>query len=101
MEGSWPKDEIDHRDGNASNNRFNNLREATRRENGQNRCTPSNNTSGFKGVCWHQKEKKWRARICANGECTELGLFESKDDAVTAYETAARECFGEFARIDG
>lgn len=63
MTGSWPKEHIDHINGNPSDNRFCNLREATRSQNMHNQGVCSNNTSGYKGVCWHKSNQKWEACI--------------------------------------
>ena len=56
--GEWPKDQIDHIDGNRQNNRISNLRCATNSENNRNRGPQSNNLSGYKGVSWHEGTKK-------------------------------------------
>lgn len=100
--GRWPTEEIDHRDCNPSNNRFANLRPATRKQNGSNRKRNRNNTSGFKGVSWRNKERRWRAQIRLPGtiKTIELGLFQGKKDAALAYDRAAVFYHGEFARLN-
>lgn len=85
VNGRWPKDEVDHRFGERSDNRPGEIREATRAEQCQNMKTRSDNKSGFTGVCWHPKTKKWRARIKVNGKYHSLGLFVTKEDANEAY----------------
>lgn len=90
--------EVDHIDGDGLNNRRVNLRMATARQNAQNRKTPTNNTSGHKGVYWSKKSGKWVARIKRDGRLSVLGYFTEKDDAAVAYAKAAGELFGEFAR---
>jgi hypothetical protein len=59
MTGNWPDDFIDHINRIKSDNRFVNLREATKAENAQNTNIQSNNTSGYKGVVWHKPNKNW------------------------------------------
>lgn len=98
--GEWPKDKIDHRDTNASNNRFKNLREATQAENACNTRRRSDNTSGLKSVGWHKQCSKWRARITKDGKEFHLGLFNNIEEAAAAYANAASEIHGEFARIE-
>ena len=90
--------QIDHIDNDGSNNDPTNLRLATNLQNSRNRGAQKNNTSGRKGVAWHDPSQKWRAEIAVNGKKRHLGLFESVDAASAAYEAAAREVNGEFYR---
>lgn len=99
MTGEWPVGVIDHRDGDALNNRWANLRLADKSLNAANMRTPKSNTSGRKGVTWLRREKKWLAQIKVNGRRRALGYFDDKDEAAAAYENAARASFGEFARV--
>jgi len=96
--GEWPTLEIDHRDGLKSNNRITNLREATRIQNSRNSKTSSSNTSGFKGVHWKSKIKKWAATITFNRKKQHLGYFTSPQSASETYEARATELFREFKR---
>jgi hypothetical protein len=89
---------VDHRDGDKMNCRRDNLRAATRAQNGFNRGADAKNTSGAKGVSWVKAKGKWRAEICANGKRQHLGYFAAKEDASEAYRIAANELHGEFAR---
>jgi hypothetical protein len=98
VHGEWPKYEIDHKDGNPDNNRLSNLREATRIQNTQNVKIHCDNRSGFKGVRWHPKTKKWQARIYTKGKTTYLGYFHSAEEGSDAYNKKAAELFGEFNR---
>jgi hypothetical protein len=80
-----PNQDIDHIDGNSLNNRIENLRAASRKQNGENRKGANkNNINGVKGVCWHEPSKKWCAYIRHNGKLMHLGLYESIDDAIAA-----------------
>lgn len=99
MYGKWPPELLDHANGNRTDNRLVNLREANRFENNRNRVTSQNNTSGFKGVTWHKYAKKWRAQIKAERKWRHLGYFDDAKEAYGAYCTAAKELHGEFARL--
>lgn len=96
MTGTLPMNLIDHKNRSPSDNRFVNLREATRRENACNSKRRSDNTSGHKGVSWSKLHGKWRAQITRNGTNTHIGLFVSIEDAIHAYQTEAKKLHGEF-----
>ena len=66
VHGEWPKNEVDHIDGNKSNNRIENLRDVTKSQNQQNRLKTKQNSSGYKGVFFHAKSNKWIAKITLN-----------------------------------
>jgi hypothetical protein len=90
--GDWPANEIDHIDGNKSNNQLSNLRDVSRQMNQQNQRRPhKRGGSGSLGVSMHQSTGKWRARIWTNGKNKSLGLFDTKDMASAAYAGAKRE----------
>lgn len=95
MTGRLPKDEVDHKNRKRADNRWENLREATRSQNGKNTGIYSTNTSGFKGVSWHKKNKKWCARIEVDGVRHHLGYFAEIEKAAQAYDAARIEYFGE------
>jgi hypothetical protein len=97
--GRWPDAEIDHVNGDKTDNRLSNLREATPSENKRNRVTQVNNTSGFKGVYWNKAAGKWRAQIYDNGKSYHLGHFDIAEEAYTAYCNAAKLMHREFARL--
>ena len=89
--GEWPKNQIDHRDGDGTNNRLENLRQATNAENSRNQKLNKRNTSGHKGVRWHVIGKKWNARIKIDGVEKSLGLFHKIEDAVEARKAAEKQ----------
>lgn len=97
--GRWPK-EIDHINGDPSDNRLCNLREATRLQQMANLKKPITNKSGKKGVSWHKKGRKWQVHIKVNGVNLYLGLFEDLEAAHAAYRNAAIENNGEYARAE-
>ena len=101
MTGKWPENDIDHINVARGDNRFSNLREATRSENLRNRGAQKNNTSGFKGVSWQKSSRKWDARINIHGKVVHLGYFDDPEDAYQAYCQAAKELHGEFYNIGG
>lgn len=97
--GAWPAEMVDHADGQPGNNKWVNLRAATRRENARNAKKGTHNTSGIKGVSWRKDEKKWRAQIRFGGRTVDLGRFESIDAAARAYAEASAQLHGQFGRL--
>jgi hypothetical protein len=95
-----PGFEIDHIDGDTLNNQRGNLRQATYGQNKVNTGLRRTNTSGYKGVVWHKQCLKWKAEITINSKNRHLGLFSTKEEAAKAYDKAALENFGEFARLN-
>jgi hypothetical protein len=95
--GVWPAADIDHVNGVRDDNRLINLREATRSENCRNRGATVNNRTGFKGVCWHKRCRKYQARIKVRGKDTYLGLFDTPEAAHAAYQSAVYDFHGAFA----
>ena len=91
---------VDHIDGDRLNNTRANLRAATRSQNGYNRGKTKSNTSGYKGVGWHKAAGKWAAFIQYDKIPKHLGLFKCKHEAARAYNNAALELHGEFARLN-
>lgn len=89
---------VDHHDTDGLNNARENLRWASYSENGGNARRRRDNRSGFKGVDFHNG--KWRARIRKDTVCYHLGHFGSARTAARVYDAAARELFGEFARVN-
>ena len=98
--GEWPVSFIDHKNGVPSDNRIANLRLCTQAQNMANSRRRKDNQSGYKGVSWLKKQKKWRAYITNNNFIMPLGTFERLEDAVAARREAAFRLRGEFARED-
>lgn len=91
----WPKDQLDHKDGNHLNNRIVNLREASNAQNLKNRKKHVTNKSGYTGVT--ARGKRWISQICVDNKVMHLGMFDTPEDAYTAYCRAAQIHHGEFA----
>lgn len=100
MHGVWPNLHIDHINRVRSDNRIENLREATRAQNQGNLPRYRNNTSGIKGVSLMKRDNKWRASIRVNGKPKNLGHFNTKEEAAEVYRKAAIARWGEFASLE-
>jgi hypothetical protein len=98
MTGKWPTRQIDHRDMDRANNRWENLREATNGQNQANRRAYANSRSGVKGVSWDKEKEKWRASIGVGGKVILIGRYDTIAEAKMAYDAAAIKYFGSFAR---
>lgn len=86
--GHWPKYQIDHINHIRTDNRWENLREVTRRENQRNVSLPSHNKSGHVGVFWNKQKSKWQARIIINNKQIHLGFFAELNNAIDARKNA-------------
>lgn len=91
--GEWPKHQIDHINGIRSDNRIENIRQATSAENCQNKIIQ--NTSGYPGVHLNSRLRKWIAKICINSQRIYLGVFDKSEDAYAAY-CAAKSKYHQF-----
>jgi len=94
-------DRVDHINGDGLDNRRANLRAADRIENGRN--MRPRGPSGFKGITFRKppwRGKPWHARISYDGKLHHLGCFDSPEEAARAYDAAAIQHFGEFARLN-
>ena len=87
----------DHIDRNELNNRRSNFREATVQENARNGSKRRTNTSGYIGVTWNKRKRKWFAQIMVNYKTISLGYFDDKEDAIRARLLGEVKYFGEFA----
>lgn len=90
---------IDHRNHDTLDNRRENLRVATSSQN-QGNGRYSYGRSQYRGVYWDGVRRRWRAQISIANRMRRLGSFESESDAAAAYNEAAVEHFGEFARLN-
>jgi hypothetical protein len=91
MRGEFPGGDIDHINGDRSDNRWVNLRIVTRSENQKNQSMHSNNTSGVNGVYWCKNRKKWHARIVADGKTSTIGFYADLSEAADARRNAEKE----------
>jgi hypothetical protein len=98
--GQWPDAEIDHANGDRSDNRLVNLRAASRSQNQRNVSSRDGSTSDYLGVSWDKHRGKWHAKVTSDGQQIHIGRFESEEDAARAYDAAARRYHGEFARLN-
>jgi hypothetical protein len=90
----------DHINHNKLDNRKSNLRVCTDLQNARNSTYRPNNTSGFKGVSLRKKYGTWSADIKINYFHKFLGYFSSPEEAAHAYDNAAKEIYGEFAKTN-
>jgi hypothetical protein len=91
---------VDHISGDTLDNRRCNLRLATGTQNQANRLLSRTSTSGFKGVYFRKATGKWSADLRAGKRHISLGSFSTPEEAANAYDIAAVEHFGEFARTN-
>lgn len=93
--GEIPTFNIDHINRIRSDNRIENLRlcKNNQKDNMQNRGLGSNNKSGHTGVCWSQREKRWKSYIKLNGQKKHLGTFLKKEDAIHKRIEAEKQLF--------
>jgi hypothetical protein len=89
--GKWPKEDIDHINGNKSDNRLANLREVDRSTNNENQRGPGNaNKTGFLGVYFNNQKQKYQAAIYVKGVKKHLGFFDAPEEGHQAYLKAKR-----------
>ena len=88
--GEWPKDEIDHINGDKSDNRICNLRDVNRAENTHNLPLSPRNKTGHVGLFFDKKRQKWQSRIMVGGSHKHLGYFSTKPEAIAARQAAQK-----------
>lgn len=94
--GEWPKNEIDHINGDPLDNRIENLRDVTHRINNCNRAKSKDKSSRYIGVCYNKhSKKKWKAQIRIDGQNLNLGHYDTEEDAAIARMNAQRK-FSQF-----
>lgn len=92
-------DQIDHINGDRSDNRWTNLRSVSVEQNNKNKAINSNNSSGVTGVYWDAKNSNWRAKIRVRGRAISVGSFALFEHAVAARKKA--ELLFEFSPTHG
>lgn len=89
--GHWPENEIDHINGIPDDNRTENLRDVTHKNNLRNQVRRKNNTSGMTGVRFYKPRDAWVASICVDGTHIHIGYFSTADEAQRARQKANLE----------
>lgn len=92
--------QVDHINRNKLDNRKSNLRLCTHAQNMVNVGLTKANKSGYKGVRWNERLRKWQASIRTCGKPRHLGLFDSREAAALSYNIAASRLHGEFAWLN-
>lgn len=98
--GLGPRECGDHDNRNTLDNRKNNLRKCNRNENVWNRNIQRSNRSGYIGVSWHKKTKKWQVRITNHGKRIHLGYFRNPKEAAKTYDESVKSIHGQFAVLN-
>jgi len=83
-----PPEFIDHINRVRTDNSIKNIRACTLSQNQSNRKLSSNSSTGFTGVCYVEKSKKYKATIYKNSKPIYLGLYETAELASEAYKKA-------------
>ncbi len=91
-----PPPVLDHRDRNTGNNRWKNIRPATKPQNGVNRAVLAANACGHTGVHKHKNKNRWVAQLGVLRGKRYLGIFDSKEKAARVRNAAAKKHYGEF-----
>lgn len=91
---------IDHINRNPLDNRKENLRLCTPRENSLNTSVSKNNKTKCLGISIVKKTGKYRARIMVNGKEINLGRYDNIEDAKKVRKEAEMKYFKEFAPIN-
>jgi hypothetical protein len=92
--------DVDHINGNRLDNRRENLRFCNQSQNLANSKLQVNNTSGYKGVCWNKRIKKWHSQVGSRKNRKNLGEFNTAEEAAKAHDEAAKKLYGEFAKLN-
>ena len=89
--------QIDHANGDPSDNQVENLRLATQSQNNSNRAAMPGSSSRHCGVSWSTQKKRWRAQIRVDRRLRHIRYCRCETAAALAYDREALKCFGEFA----
>lgn len=100
MTGEWPDGDVDHINRDKLDDRWCNLRLATRSQNSANVALRRHSTSGFIGVTFDKPRNKWRAQIRIDGRKVNLGRYVTAEEAARVYDAATLKEFGEFAELN-
>lgn len=98
MTGKWPYPEIDHIDNNITNDRWNNLREATSSQQKTNRGVRSDNSTGVTGVSFDKKRNKYEAYVFENKKKINLGIFDTLEEATLTRKIAQEDTYGPYSK---
>lgn len=95
-----PRDKhVDHINGNTLDNRKSNLRLCSQLDNTHNAKVSKRNTTGYKGVTYNKRERKYKAQICLDWKHIHIGTYSTAEEAYAAYCKAAVDYYGKFARL--
>jgi hypothetical protein len=96
--GNLPEHQIDHINGDRTDNRIRNLRAATNGENQANAALQKNSTSKHKGVSWVGKINRWCGYVYKHKKKVFNRYFVTKEEAIAAVRNARTHFHGEFAK---
>lgn len=91
---------VDHKNGNGLDNRRSNLRIATASQNRFNADKNRTTKNKYKGIWFKPQTGRWSAQIRAHGQRFHLGFFDTPEEAARAYDQAAKEKHGEYAKLN-
>jgi hypothetical protein len=97
--GEQPPPILDHKNRIKTDNRWLNIRPATKSQNGTNGKLSTRNTSGHKGVFFVKRINRWHARVYSEGKAISLGYFDKKSEAIAARKNAAAKTYNRFLGV--
>ena len=97
--GEFPTKDIDHINGDKSDNRINNLRDVSERYNCYNRTSRQDTKSKIKNVTWHKRQQKWNVTISHEGKVKHIGSFDDLELAELVAIEARLKYHGEYAKV--